>query len=114
MADPIVTDGVVEAVKVPGYGGLGMIALAVWQRFTKKEDDTDKLIMSMLTEIKAGQVITQASVASLSGDVRVLTDRNMRSDAEQAQMRVELTDLRMKVASLEGRVQQLSTGRVIE
>lgn len=114
MADPIVTDGVVEAVKVPGYGGLGMVALALWQRFTKKEDDTDKLIMSMLTEIKAGQVITQASVANLSGDVRVLTDRNLRSDAEQGQMRIELTDLRMKVASLEGRINQISAGHIIE
>ena len=114
MGDPTQTDGLVEAGKLGASGGFGMVALALIQRFFKKEDDSTAQVMAVLAEIKAGQVLTQASVVTLSSDVRLLTDRGVRSDAEQAQMRTELSDLRLKVAALEGSFKQLSSGHIIE
>lgn len=112
MADPIVSDSVVEGGKIVGSGGAGMIVLGLIQRWFKKEDDGEKLMMALLNEIKAGQAVTQVSVNTLSSDVRLLTDRGVRSDAEQAQMRAELSELRLKVAGLEGRLQQISEGLI--
>lgn len=115
MSDPQTTDAVIEGGKAVGSGG-GLLALG-WmlvQRFIKKEDENEKLVLGMLAEIKAGQVQTQASVATLSSDVRLLTDRGVRSDAEQAQMRIELSELKLKFAKFEGRLDQHLSGQIVE
>lgn len=119
MADPVqTTTDAVEIAKVGGIGtggaGIFFLLSKLAERFFKKEDAADAQMMTLLNDIKAGQVLTQASVVTLSSDVRLLTDRGVRSDAEQAQMRAELSELKLKFAKFEGRFDQHLSGQVVE
>ena len=109
MSDPIVSDAVVEGGKAVGSGG-GLLALGwmVLSRITKKVEVDDereaKALEGMLAEMK----LTNASLATLTTKVDVLSERMSGVLARVDKHELKLEEALDRLAKLEGQFAHLS------
>lgn len=102
MADANIPETAIEGTKLVGSGGVGMVLLALAQRFFKKQDvDNEreaKALESVLGELKA----INANISVVSSKVDVLTERTstMRSDLDKLELGEK--EIRERLAKLEG------------
>lgn len=109
MSDPVISDAVVEGGKAIGSGG-GWLALGwmAFQKFSKKVEVDDereaKALEGMLAEMK----LTNASLATLTTKVDVLSERMSGVLARVDKHEARLEEALDRLAKLEGQFEHLN------
>jgi chromosome segregation ATPase len=107
MSDQQTTDIVVEGTKIAGSGGLGMVALAVIQRFFKKAEVDDEREAKALEAMVAEMKLTNASLANLTTKVDVLSERMSGVLARVDKNELKLEEAIERLSHLEGKFEHL-------
>lgn len=109
MADPVISDSIVETAKVSATGGgVGMVLLAVVQRVFKKVEVDDEREAKALEGVLAELKLLNSGVNEVKATLGILTERVSNTRADMDEIKQENRALTDRLSRLEGKFDHFS------
>lgn len=109
MSDPVITDSLLETAKTGATGGgVGMVLLALVQRFFKKAEVDDEREAKALESVLAELRLVNSGISEVKAKVDVLSERMSGVLARVDKNELKLEEALERLAKLEGQFSHLS------